>query len=162
MLKNKFFVIVLTAFLAVTLGYYIGRTTGKEKGKEILIAEKQHELKEIRETGYKFISPLLECQDAAPSTRNNMLVLENKLKNYIREIMSEKKADHISVYVRELNNGPWIGIAENEPYSPASLLKVPILIAALMSVVFRSGIFSSAIFLAWFCVNLPTVCLPAV
>lgn len=37
----------------------------------------------------------------------------------------------IGVYVRNLNNGPWFGINENEKYSPASLMKVPILMTFL-------------------------------
>lgn len=130
MLNNKI-ILALIAVAMASAGYYIGRYTGKEKGKEVAIAEQQHDIKEIRESGYRFISPLLECQDIAPSSRNNMLVLENKLKQYVSEIKSEKTANHVSVYFRELNNGPWIGISENEPYSPASLLKVPIMIAAL-------------------------------
>ena len=130
MSKNKFLLVLIAAATA-GLGYYIGRYTGKEKGKEDVIAEKQHELKEIRESGYKFISPLLECQDLASSNRSSMIALEKKLKNYISEVKSEKRATHVSVYFRDLSNGPWIGIGENELFSPASLLKVPILIAAL-------------------------------
>lgn len=114
-----------------TVGYYIGRATGKEKGKVTAIAEKSHELKEIRESGYKFISPLLECQDLASSNRSGMIILEKKLKDFIAQVKAEKRASHVSIYFRDLSNGPWIGINENEPYSPASLLKVPILIAAL-------------------------------
>lgn len=37
----------------------------------------------------------------------------------------------IGLYVRNLNNGPWFGINENEKYSPASLMKVPIFITFL-------------------------------
>lgn len=131
MLKNRVLVIVLIVLVSTGTGYFVGRYTGKEKGKETGIAEKQHEIKELRETGYKFISPLLECQDISPSSRGTMVVLENKIKQYIANTKSEQKASHVSVYFRELNNGPWIGIGENEAYSPASLLKVPIMIAAL-------------------------------
>ncbi len=74
---------------------------------------------------------MLECQDLASSNRSSMIALEKKLKNYIAEVKSEKRATHVSVYFRDLSNGPWIGIGENELFSPASLLKVPILIAAL-------------------------------
>ncbi len=130
MSKNKFLLVLIAAATA-GLGYYIGRYTGKEKGKEDVIAEKQHELKEIRESGYKFISPLLECQDLASSNRSSMIILEKKLKNYIAEVKSQKRATHVSIYFRDLSKGPWIGIGENELFSPASLLKVPIMIAAL-------------------------------
>ncbi len=130
MFKPKLVVALLLAAFAGT-GYFIGRYTGKEKGKEVAVAEKKHEIKEIRESGYKFISPLLECQDLAPSSRGNMVVLEKKIKDLIAQVKSQKRATHVSIYFRDLYNGPWIGIGEDEPYSPASLLKVPIMIAAL-------------------------------
>jgi beta-lactamase class A len=38
---------------------------------------------------------------------------------------------HLSVYFRNLNNGPWFGINEKEDFSPASLMKLPILIMYL-------------------------------
>ena len=41
----------------------------------------------------------------------------------------EKKATAISYYFRDLNNGPWIGIDEDEPHSPASLIKIPLAMA---------------------------------
>lgn len=130
MSKNRFLLFFI-ALATASLGYYIGRYTGKEKGKDIAIAEKHHEVQEIRESGYKFISPLLECQDLASSSRSSMIILEKKLKDYISEVKSENRASHVSVYFRDLSNGPWIGIGENELFSPASLLKVPIMIAAL-------------------------------
>ena len=139
MSKNIYLPLIIAVIAAAGLGYYVGRLTGKEKGKETVIAEKQHELKELRESGYKFISPLLECQDLAPSNRAGMIVLEKKLKDFISEVKAEKRATHVSVYFRDLSNGPWIGINENEPYSPASLLKVPIMIAALKKAESSSG-----------------------
>ena len=38
---------------------------------------------------------------------------------------SQNKASHISIYFRDLTNGPWIGIDENTLFTPASLLKLP-------------------------------------
>lgn len=131
MSKNTFLPIIIATLLATGLGYYIGRLTGKVKGKETVIAEKLNEIKELRESGYKLISPLLECQDIAPSKRSSMIILEKKLKDFVAEAKTKNRASHVSVYFRDLSNGPWIGINENEPYSPASLLKVPIMIAAL-------------------------------
>jgi beta-lactamase class A len=47
----------------------------------------------------------------------------------VDKMTSEGKVDTISVYFRSLNDGPWFGIHENTNYFPASLLKVPIMIA---------------------------------
>jgi beta-lactamase class A len=35
----------------------------------------------------------------------------------------------MAVYLRDLNNGPWLGIDENKKFAPASLLKIPVMIA---------------------------------
>lgn len=42
-----------------------------------------------------------------------------------------KKVDDIAVYFRDLNNGPWFGIKEKEPFFPGSLLKIPIMMGYL-------------------------------
>jgi len=82
---------------------------------------------ETRLGGYKLINPLLFCdtqqQSPNPQVANVKKVLED-------EITRSFPRQKVSVYYRDLNNGPWFGINENEPFSPASLLKVPILIAA--------------------------------
>ena len=37
----------------------------------------------------------------------------------------------MSIYFRDLNNGPWFGIREDDSFTPGSLLKVPLMIAYL-------------------------------
>lgn len=82
-----------------------------------------------RSQDYQFISPLLECDLSSP-TQNS---LYNQIRSDINFIIDTNKENntitHASVYLRDLNNGPWIGIDENEYFSPASLVKVPIMIA---------------------------------
>jgi len=62
---------------------------------------------------------------------NSLASLENTLTDKSSEFIRDKKVSHVSIYLRDLNNGPWIGINENEKFSPASLMKVPILISYL-------------------------------
>lgn len=47
----------------------------------------------------------------------------------IDDQIKNQKADNVSLYFRDLNNGPWISINGQEKFSPASLLKVPLMIA---------------------------------
>lgn len=89
-------------------------------------------LSETRQTtGYKFISPLLECDNFAPSDLASHASLKAKLNQYVASSKSTGELTHISVYYRDLNNGPWIGLNEHEAFSPASMLKVPIMLAVL-------------------------------
>ena len=85
---------------------------------------------EKHESGYRFISPLLEC-GSEPSNRKSLLEMDKALSEYIDEEIAKGTIEHASVYWRDLNNGPWIGINEKELFSPASLMKVPIMIAYL-------------------------------
>lgn len=72
------------------------------------------------QSGYKFINPLVDC-DAANFAQSASL---DSLKDQLSPLVS----DQTSVYFRDLNNGPWIGLNEDRLFSPASLVKVPILI----------------------------------
>jgi len=79
---------------------------------------------------FNFINPLLDCYDLKPSTIQSYKELESELKLYIKSSIAKKETEEISVYYRNLSSGEWIGIGEDEIYSPASLLKVPYMIAA--------------------------------
>lgn len=86
--------------------------------------------KEIHENVGKFTNPLLACESGQNLT-SNLKIHKKNIENLIAE---EKAAGHIttmSVYFRDLNNGPWIGIDEDAPYTPASLAKVPVMITYL-------------------------------
>lgn len=87
---------------------------------------------EIREGGYKYINPLLECEVTPDKTKwKEIRPFKHKVQKLIDGRINSRKATHISVYFRDLNNGPYFGINENEEFSPASLLKLPILITYL-------------------------------
>jgi len=83
---------------------------------------------EIHQKGYQYISPLLEC--ASPSNLDKSKLEEN-LKSIINNNKKEHNITSASLYLRDLNNGFWLGINENEKFTPASLLKVPLMIAYL-------------------------------
>lgn len=86
-------------------------------------------INEVRLGGYKFINPLLECDKFSPSTTKDFASLKKELTSYTDKAISEGQVTHVSVYYRDLNNGPWFGINEQQYFTPASLLKVPMLIA---------------------------------
>ncbi|HQP92044.1 MAG TPA: serine hydrolase, partial [Candidatus Omnitrophota bacterium] len=84
---------------------------------------------EIRKDGYEFINPLIECGSSEiPQELTNF---KNRVSAYIKKAKEKQQDLDISVYFREMNNGPWFGINENRPYYPASLLKVPIMMSYL-------------------------------
>ncbi|MDP2279653.1 MAG: serine hydrolase, partial [Nitrospirota bacterium] len=113
------------------LSFLIGISLGCLKGSDWLAYDKKLSRgKETHQPGYKFISPLLECEVTQDMEATKELKpFKHKIEAVIDEKLRSKKASHISVYFRDMNNGPWFGIKENEEFSPASLLKVPIMMA---------------------------------
>ena len=85
----------------------------------------------VREGGYAFINPLLSCDISEDKQFTEYQPIEDKFKAYIDQHISSGDAQDISVYFRGLNSGRWSGVNENDVYSPASLLKVPLMIAYL-------------------------------
>lgn len=86
---------------------------------------------EIRQPGYRLINPLLDCASTTAPGLRTMAILEEQIRQYIASAESSGAASYVSVYYRDLSNGPWLGIDEEALYAPASLLKLPIFIAAL-------------------------------
>jgi beta-lactamase class A len=84
---------------------------------------------EHRQGGYNYINPLLECNNDIPA--NEIKSFKNELVDYINQEKDKFDIKLNSVYFRDLNNGPWIGINEKEKFSPASMLKVPLMMSAL-------------------------------
>lgn len=90
-----------------------------------------HSTIEYRKSGFKMINPVLDFYELEPILVKEVRELQSNLTEYIVKAEEEKKIEMASVYFRDLNNGPWIGVGEDEHYAPASLLKVPVLIACL-------------------------------
>lgn len=73
------------------------------------------------------IDPLLEYELDSNLYKKELKPFEDKIRTLKDKLKSQGKADRIAVYFRDLNNGPWFGIHEDENFFPASLLKVPIM-----------------------------------
>lgn len=87
---------------------------------------------ENREGMHSLINPLLECYQEEESVGiKNLNISKVKLEEEVNSLKIKNNLKSISVYVRDLNNGPWIGINEKEEFVGASLLKVPMLISIL-------------------------------
>jgi len=85
---------------------------------------------EIRDSssGYRFINPLLDC-DLGQEYLSNRISKPSSasLKKKIELLKKDGDLVSASLYYRDLNNGPWVGIGEKMTFAPASLLKLPIM-----------------------------------
>ena len=58
-----------------------------------------------------------------------MTSLKKSIQFIINQEINNNKITFASIYYRDLNNGPWLGINDSEYFSPASLIKVPVMMA---------------------------------
>lgn len=83
----------------------------------------------VRAGGYQFINPLLDF-DSPQSTFVELKPFKDKIAAFVNQANSQSDhIDFVAVYFRDLNNGPWFGVNEQASFSPASLLKVPLMMA---------------------------------
>ncbi len=110
----------LIALLFLATGYYFGVR------KVDSVAMDRYP---IREQGdhYAFISPLLGYH--VPPATAQLKELKDKVNEYINK--NNTVGDKVSVYYRDLKTDNWLGINEDDKYSPASMLKVIVMIGYL-------------------------------
>lgn len=122
--KYHFVALVMLAFFAA--GFGMGWFSGawlKEHGAG--------PVREMRLSGYDLVNPLLECDSANEAAGKELFPFHHKISALIEDRKKANWVTHVSVYFREMNNGPGFDIHGREKFSPASLLKVPLLIAYL-------------------------------
>ena len=120
-------IIFLFGFAGGLSAFYIFYQNHPPKIQE----QNQETTREIRQGGYQFINPLLECESDSGLESKNLQNFKSQVQKIVDQKLRDKIASHISVYFRDLNNGPWFGIKEDENFDPASLLKVPVMITYL-------------------------------
>lgn len=86
----------------------------------------------VKLSGFQFVSPLLDVElPEGYGVRHELIPFKYKVKQYVDRQISSGAVTEMSVYFRDLSDGPWFGINEKEKFAPASLLKLDILIAWL-------------------------------
>lgn len=118
-------VLVLTSVISFVAGSWMGYGRSLRKQSTELLA-----MQTVRQKmNYQFINPLLECEASENTLRARILPFKDEIQEEVDTFRAGKPDLHISVYFRDLNNGLWFGIDEKEDFSPASLLKVPVMMA---------------------------------
>ncbi len=122
-------------FLLVTIGIFIiglliGYTIPTFLKKETFVNSDSFIIRD-HEKEFEFINPLLAVGDF-PSLRN-FKSLENKIAAFINESKKSNAIDSAAVYFRDFNTGQWLGVNEDEKFSPASMYKLILMIIYLKS-----------------------------
>lgn len=87
----------------------------------------------MSQSGFVYTNRTLDYETIAESlTRTEQATLEAKLRSMVAIGTTNRTLTTASIYYRDLNNGPWIGVNEDVMFSPASLLKVPLAMAVYL------------------------------
>ncbi len=124
--KKTFFVVALTALIFFAFGafssyLFLNNSAGisSDSGR-----------RPIRLGQKGFINPLLFYTDGT-AVSPELTSLHDNIKETINYDIENGLAANIGVYVNDLKAGRWTGVNEMEKFSPASLLKVPVMVAYL-------------------------------
>lgn len=79
--------------------------------------------------GYRYINPLLECEVAGNTIDARKQNFRDDLAREIEVIKQRHELTEAAVYFRDLSNGPSFGVDADGEFFPASLLKVPLMMA---------------------------------
>jgi len=83
------------------------------------------------EQEYKLINPELRCEPKYVVDKQPYIGLRHELQTYVEAQEANGSVNEVSIYFRDLDNGPTFGVNEYADFVPASLLKLPILITYL-------------------------------
>ena len=110
----------------VVLGSVINGNPGSSKTEATSI--------EIHNNKGTLTSPLLVCDTSTAIGSREFSSFERTLNSAVDTYIGSGKATHVAIYFRNLLDGAWFGIKEKEIFTPASLLKVPAMIAVFKQV----------------------------
>lgn len=119
---RQLFIIVVFLVVGFIIGVVVDSRFFKESSDYLKAVQ-------VRQGGYAFINPLLECEIGQKVLSKQFVSFRYAVEKKINELGGENGLETMSVYFRDLNNGLFFGINQNEGFSPASLLKLPIMIA---------------------------------
>jgi len=122
MLKKQLIVLVV-ALVIFAGGFFVGSRFFAVKNYRGIL---------IRQGPQGLINPLLGCEVAPDQNEfTEFDNIESQIKKSVSGLINKQTVSDVSVYLRTLNSGRWIGINEDARFAPGSLLKVPVMIAYL-------------------------------
>jgi beta-lactamase class A len=130
-MRKQIIIYIFALFVGLVIGFFVGSNSEKSNGNNLPNAKNSATGKNIeyRSGGYQFISPLLDCGTGQNLYQGQTAALKEKLAKYIQQQKDQNQISDVAVYFRDLRNGPWFGINEDTKFVPASLMKVPVMIA---------------------------------
>lgn len=122
---KKYLLYILILLMGISAGYVIRSEAVHNVRPEVQVLT-------LNENSFRFTRPLLDFTLSPEAPENEQLnTFRTKLDKLIKTELGKTWADGISVYYRDLNYGRWFTLGKTEEFYPASLLKVPLMVAVL-------------------------------
>jgi beta-lactamase class A len=132
-----FFVLLLGAFF---IGWVI---KGENSNKKIFsIIEGSAPL---RLSGFQYIKPVLLCDTSPEKELPETAALKEKVQDLIDQEVQKKNVDEVSVYFQDFKTDGRFDINKDEKFHPASIVKIPLMIAYFKIAESNPKIFSQKI-----------------
>lgn len=111
----------------------MGLIVGAQYEKKSLYSNIFENLEPIRnsESSYQFIKPLLAYRIPSSEGQREFDSLKRNISDFIDGEKQKGRLNHVSLFLSELDRGRWIGVDENEQHTPASLMKVVVMMGYL-------------------------------
>ncbi len=124
--KAKIFGYICAALL---LGFAIGFSIQEHKIKTLTSTGSSFTQLRLNDPTHKLISSLLVSDVAGKKEFAEFKPFEKKVQDLISSLKSQGKITDLGFYFRDVGTGRWVAINEDTPFYPASLMKVPLMIA---------------------------------
>ncbi len=125
----KFKKILTSRYAFLLIGIILGSFGYAGVSRYYLNEDRQSNAYETRAGGTGLTNPLLDCEYSGGLSKA-LIPFQEAISALIDQKIQKGDLSFGAVYFRDLNNGPWFGINEKEKFIPASLMKVPVMIAA--------------------------------
>lgn len=107
-MKKITVLLLLTLIVGTIFGFFLSSSFKKSTILERVCLEK-----------YSFINPFLGCNTKFVIKKTGYTNLKFNIETYLKKQKSEGKIAEVSVYFRDLISGPWMGIEEDNSFTPA-------------------------------------------
>jgi beta-lactamase class A len=111
---------------AFAVGIFIGRSTWLFSPVQ---EEREDSASQAISEEFRFIRQSLQPDVQDARKVRELQPFRYKVNALIEEKIEDGDASSVAVYFRDLDNGNWFGIGDQEPFSPESQVKIPLMIA---------------------------------
>jgi len=143
LMQQRMFVFLGIALLiGIGVGYGVADVRAQSQQASIITAS--YPLR-MSDKAFPLVNPLIAYETPETNALLEYRSLKTRILNIIEAAKDASKVANVSFYYRDLNTGDWIGINQNASFYPASLLKVPVMIAYFKEAESKSSILKERI-----------------